>query len=97
MEGSLQKIIRSREISEFTGYGLTAINEMIARGEFPEPVPLGKRAVGFLEAEVLAWQRKRIAARDKDIAAGPEVIRAKRVARRPRRKAAENTLVENAA
>jgi prophage regulatory protein len=43
--------------------GANTVRDMIARGEFPAPVPLGPRTVGFVRDEVEAWKRERVAAR----------------------------------
>lgn len=40
----------------FTGYGRTQLQQMIRDGEFPEPMRLGPRAVGWFEEDVAAWQ-----------------------------------------
>jgi prophage regulatory protein len=62
----LQKIIRKKDLPTYCGMQRTAIEEMIAAGQFPKPIPLNNsgRAVGWLESEVLAWQTKRIALRE---------------------------------
>jgi len=54
-----RKIIRrGPQLRELTGYGTTAIDDMVKRGEFPKPVQLGPRAVGFFEDEIIEWQNK---------------------------------------
>jgi len=60
----LQKILRRPEVESVTGLPRSTIYDKMARGEFPKPVPLSGRAVGWLESEVLAWQRARIAQRE---------------------------------
>jgi prophage regulatory protein len=59
-----QKIYRLKELRSITGYGKTQIYEMIEAGRFPRPIPLGDRAVGWLESEIDAWQKARTAKRD---------------------------------
>jgi prophage regulatory protein len=56
-------MFRRRELPAFTGLKRTAINEAMARGEFPKPVRVGASAVAWLESDLVAWQqeRKRIA------------------------------------
>lgn len=34
------------------------------KGLFPKPVPLGEKAIGFLEEEIEAWIKERVDARD---------------------------------
>jgi len=43
--------------------GANTVRDMIARGEFPAPVPLGPRTVGFVRDEIETWKAERIAAR----------------------------------
>jgi prophage regulatory protein len=62
----LHRIVRRRELPQFVGLQRTQIDELIKRGEFPKPVPLSDtgRAVGWIEDELAAWQRQRLAKRD---------------------------------
>jgi prophage regulatory protein len=60
----LTRIIRKKELPKFTGLRRTAIDNLIRIGSFPRPIPLGKRSVGWLESELLDWQRARVAERD---------------------------------
>jgi prophage regulatory protein len=64
----LHRIIRRRELPTFVGLQRTQINELIKRGEFPKPIPLSDsgRAIGWVEDDVVAWQRQRLARRDGD-------------------------------
>ncbi|MCC0059095.1 MAG: AlpA family phage regulatory protein [Hyphomicrobiaceae bacterium] len=43
-------------IRTFTGYGRTQLQDMIARGDFPAPMKLGPRAVGWFEETIRVWQ-----------------------------------------
>src|ERR671919_1706148 len=68
--GGIQvKILRLPKLEDKVGLKHSAIYEKIDQGEFPRQVPLGPKAVGWLEDEVNAW----IAARksERDAAAGP--------------------------
>ena len=56
--------MRRPAVEDATGLSTSAIYEMIAAREFPKPIPLGPRAVAWLEDEVRAWQETRIAMRD---------------------------------
>lgn len=42
----------------------TQMYRLIAAGEFPKPVPIGRHRVGFLESEVDAWIEERSRHRD---------------------------------
>ena len=56
------RIIRLPEVTARTGLGRSTLYARIQAGEFPSPVNLGARAVGWLEAEIAAWIDTRIAA-----------------------------------
>lgn len=60
-----RRILRLREVERRTGRKSSSIYEGIAAGTFPKPVPLGLRAVGWLEDEVEAWIDGRVAMRDR--------------------------------
>jgi prophage regulatory protein len=57
-------ILRLPEVKGKTGLSRSSIYEKVQRSEFPQPVKLGERAVGWIEAEVDDWVRTRIEARD---------------------------------
>jgi prophage regulatory protein len=59
----LRRILRLPEVEAVTGKKRSAIYESVADGTFPAPVPLGPRAVGWLENELIDWQQEQIAAR----------------------------------
>jgi prophage regulatory protein len=63
-QGSLSAIIRRGEVEARTGLSRSTIYARIAAGAFPSPVPLGGKAVGWIEAEIQAWIESRISARD---------------------------------
>ena len=58
------RVLRLRDVSAKTGLGRSRIYETITEGAFPKPIPLGDRARGWLESEVEAWIRDRVAERD---------------------------------
>jgi prophage regulatory protein len=63
MEG-LQTILRLPRVIEVCGYSKPRIYALIKQNKFPRPVPLaGGGAVGWLESELLEWQRARVAER----------------------------------
>jgi predicted DNA-binding transcriptional regulator AlpA len=61
----IRRILRLPEVQAVTGKKRSAIYDGVAEGTFPAPVPLGPRAVGWLEDEVADWQERCIAARTK--------------------------------
>lgn len=66
MDHKLHKIYRSHELPQFVGLRRTQISELIKLREFPKPIKLSERGqvVGWLEADLIAWQISRIAARN---------------------------------
>ena len=58
-------IQRLPEVKKRTGLSRSTIYARISRGTFPQPVNLGARAVGWIEAEIEEWLEQRIEARRK--------------------------------
>jgi len=50
-----ERILRRPAVQDAIGLSRSALYELISRGEFPRPVRLGKRAVGWRASEVAAW------------------------------------------
>ena len=55
------KIFRLPDVAGCTGLGRSTVYQKVADKTFPPPIPLGARAVGWLESEVSAWLDARIA------------------------------------
>lgn len=56
-----------RRVEQECGHKKSWIYEASKRGEFPSPVKLSARSVGWIASEVTAWQEARIkASRDSD-------------------------------
>ncbi len=53
------QILRIRSVQSMVGLSRSTIYAMIADGSFPKPIKLGKRAVGWMESEVLHWLEER--------------------------------------
>ena len=58
------KIIRLPEVKATTGLGRSTIYLRMAAGDFPRTISLGGDRVGWVESEVQAWIKNRIAQRD---------------------------------
>jgi prophage regulatory protein len=58
------RFISMKEVCRRIGYTPQHVRRLIAAGAFPSYVPLGANKIGFIEAEVTAWQREKIAQRD---------------------------------
>ena len=52
-------INRMPAVNARTGLCRTSIYDLIKAGEFPAPVKLGSRAVGWLESDITAWIESR--------------------------------------
>jgi len=61
MDDSLA-ILRRKQVQARIGLGRSTIYTKVAAGEFPAPVKLGGRAVGWLASEVEAWIAAQVAA-----------------------------------
>ena len=55
------RFLRLPEVLVRTGLSRSTIYVRLAAGCFPQPVSMGGRAVGWIEAEVDEWVRERIA------------------------------------
>ena len=55
------RFLRLPEVQSRTGLSRSTIYVRLAGGDFPRPVSLGRRAVGWVEAEVDEWIQERIA------------------------------------
>ena len=63
MSSSIQQglsILRCKQVQARTGLARSTIYLHIKTGAFPRPVPLGARAVGWLESEVSDWIAERV-------------------------------------
>ena len=56
----IKKIYRLPDVIEMTGLSRSSIYLHMSQGEFPKPVKLGRRAVGWTEDSITAWQSKMI-------------------------------------
>jgi len=65
----MDKILRRKQVEEVTGLARSTIYERMKAGTFPKAIPLGGRAVGWLERDIQSWQASCIST-----AAGGEVV-----------------------
>jgi prophage regulatory protein len=59
------RLIGLEEVKRRTGFKKSSIYNGVAEGTFPRPVPLGARAVAWVEDEIHEWIDSRISERDK--------------------------------
>jgi prophage regulatory protein len=62
------RILRLREVEQRCGLKRSRIYESISEGDFPQPVHLTNRAVGWVASEIESWIEARISARDQQAA-----------------------------
>lgn len=53
-------ILRQKEVTARTGMARSTIYLRMTQGDFPKPVSIGLRAVGWIEAEVEEWLQRQI-------------------------------------
>ena len=63
----IMRILKLKEVLNRTGLGKTTLYALIGNGDFPQQIPLGLRAVGWLESEVDAWILEKIESRSRII------------------------------
>jgi len=56
------RILRLLPVKQITGLSRSTIYLKMQQGEFPRPISLGARAVGWIEAEIRDWIRDRVIA-----------------------------------
>jgi prophage regulatory protein len=56
------RILRRKQVEARIGLSRSTIYDGVTAGTFPKPIRLGAQSVGWLESEIDAWLRERIAA-----------------------------------
>lgn len=64
------RLIRLKEVMSTTGLSRSSIYKYIAADRFPASVPLGGRAVAWVESEVQHWITEVIGHRDDNVLSG---------------------------
>ena len=49
------RILRRTEVQFMTGLATSTLYAMMEKGEFPKPIKLGRRAVGWRERDIMDW------------------------------------------
>lgn len=62
-------ILRLPRVKEITGLSRTAIYDKLSRSEFPRPISLGSRSIGWLESEVNDWIAEQVEKSRRDVGA----------------------------
>lgn len=56
----MQSIIRRKQVQLRTGLSRSSIYSKISQNNFPKPISLGHRCVGWIESEITEWIEERI-------------------------------------
>lgn len=54
-----ERILRRPDVENLTGLSRSTIYDWMRRGEFPQPVALGARLVGWRESDIENWLQAR--------------------------------------
>ena len=60
----IKKIYRLPEVMTITGLSRSSIYLRMSTNEFPKPIKLGRRAVGWTEDSIITWQSTIMEAND---------------------------------
>jgi len=54
----IKKIYRLPDVVNMTGLSRSSIYLRVSTNEFPKPIKIGRRAVGWPEDSIIAWQAR---------------------------------------
>lgn len=57
------KFLRRTSVQEMTGLSRSTLYDLMAKGAFPRPIPVGAKAVRWVDTEIHAWMAAKISAR----------------------------------
>lgn len=60
MDSKCARIIRLNDVMDKVGLKRSSIYARILKGQFPKPISLGCKAVGWVESEIDEWIESRI-------------------------------------
>jgi prophage regulatory protein len=60
MAGQSLSILRRKAVEARTGLSRSSIYEYIAKGQFPSPIRLGDRAVGWVSDDIDQWLARQV-------------------------------------
>ena len=60
----IKKIYRLPDVMNMTGLSRSSIYLRVSTNDFPKPVKIGRRAIGWPEDSIIAWQAKMMEAQD---------------------------------
>lgn len=56
---AIRKVLRTHQVLELTGLKKSTVYRFVKDGEFPQPIQLGPKLLGWFEDEVTAWLEAR--------------------------------------
>jgi prophage regulatory protein len=59
----MARILKLKLVQDTTGLSRSSIYLMMRDGRFPKSIPLGSRAIGWLESDIQGWIESRTALR----------------------------------
>lgn len=62
----IKKIYRLPEVMALTGLSRSSIYLRISNKEFPKPIKIGRRAIGWPEDVLIGWQRNMLDGQNED-------------------------------
>ena len=62
----IKKIYRLPEVIALTGLSRSSIYARVSSNEFPKPIKIGRRAVGWSEQSLIAWQAQVMGAQNEN-------------------------------
>lgn len=59
LKNDIPKIMSIKNVSEITGLAKSTIYKWIGNGQFPPPIRLGAKKIGWLNTTVISWINQR--------------------------------------
>jgi prophage regulatory protein len=58
------RLVRERDRAQMTGVPRSTCYLRMKQGTFPKPVPIGEKAVAWLESDLIGWMEQQVSKRD---------------------------------
>ncbi len=58
------RLVRARDRAHMTGVPRSTCYLRMTQGTFPKPVPIGEKAVAWLESDLIGWMEQQVSKRD---------------------------------
>jgi predicted DNA-binding transcriptional regulator AlpA len=57
--GTLPGLVAGKEIARWLGSSRQSVDSLVQRGQFPDPIRIGRRRKAWVRADVLSWLKGR--------------------------------------